>query len=368
MLLRPFADSGAVQCGFCSPGFIMSTQYLLSNNATPTREEVRDAVAGNLCRCTGYKKIVDAGIAASNELNDVSAKTLSKTEASCIDENFVRPENLDKALDLLAQAKNYKVLSGSTDISVQFEHHLKDHSYLDISAIDELNFIREESDTVVIGATTPYTDIINSAITQKWARILVDASREVGAVQIQNLGTLGGNIVNASPSADGVPALIALGASAVIRSAKKERTVLAEEIAIAPSKSIVNSDELITEIIIPKRLNEDAIEVSFFEKLGPRKTQTIAIVSVSFCAGLENGRLSDVKIGFRLQVAPTIVRAPKTEEFLMDGSLTEERVLAAADRLVDECSPIDDVRATATYRKKLVRGLLIRGLWPYLNS
>ena len=297
----------------------------------------------------------------------VSAKEFANDNASCSDDNFVRPDSVDDVLELLTQDEVYKIVCGSTDISVQYEYHLKEHRFLDLTAVKELNFIREENDAIVIGAATPYMDLINSTAIQQWARVLVDASREVGAVQIQNLGTLGGNLANASPSADGVPALIALGATAVIRSATGERTVLTEEIATAPGKSILNRDELITEIIIPKWLSDDAVEVSFFEKLGPRQTQTIAIVSISFCGGLENDRLSDVKIALGA-VAPTIVRAPKTEAYLMSGALTEERVLAAADMLVDECSPIDDIRATAEYRKKLVRGLLIRGLWPYINS
>jgi len=367
-VVKAFAECGAVQCGFCTPGFIMATQYLLSQNATPSRDEVRDALAGNLCRCTGYTKIVDAGIAASQGLTGtVSAKEFANDNASCSDDNFVRPDSVDDVLELLTQDEVYKIVCGSTDISVQYEHHLKEHRFLDLTAVKELNFIREENDAIVIGAATPYMDLINSTAIQQWARVLVDASREVGAVQIQNLGTLGGNLANASPSADGVPALIALGATAVIRSATGERTVLAEEIATAPGKSILNRDELITEIIIPKRLSDDAVEVSFFEKLGPRQTQTIAIVSISFCGGLENDRLSDVKIALGA-VAPTIVRAPKTEAYLMSEAFTEELVLAAADKLVQECSPIDDIRATADYRKKLVRGLLIRGFWPYLNS
>ncbi len=366
-VVKAFADSGAVQCGFCSPGFIIATHFLLNRNTSPSRDEIRDALAGNLCRCTGYTKIVDACVAASQAVSEQApAKDYANENTRCANDSFVRPDSLDEVLDLLEQDDDYKVVCGSTDISVQYEHHLKEYRYIDLSAITALNFIREENDIIAIGAATPYSDIIDSAAIRQWAKILVHASREVGAVQIQNLGTLGGNLANASPSADGVPVLIVLGATAVIRSSTGVRTVLTEEIATGPGKSILEHGEIITEIIIPKRLSKNAAEVSFFEKMGPRRTQTIAIASVSFRGYLGNDRLSDVKIALGA-VAPTIVRAPKTEAYLMSKPLTEELVLAAADRLVEECSPIDDIRGSAGYRKKLVKGLLIRGLWSYIN-
>ncbi|MDE0157783.1 MAG: FAD binding domain-containing protein [Gammaproteobacteria bacterium] len=369
-VVTAFADTGAVQCGFCTPGFILATQYLLSKKSTPSRDDIRAAVAGNLCRCTGYTKIVDAGIAASHRLGSQlpkKEKIISNT-TTCSDDNFVRPNSLGEVLQLLRQDTGYKLVCGSTDISVHYEHSLKDNKYIDLSAVADLDFIREENDSIIIGAATTYSDIIESSAVQEWANVLSSASREVGGVQIQNLGTLGGNLANASPSADGVPVLIVLGAAAIIRSATTERSVPVEQIAAGPGKTNLHNDEVITEIVIPKRLvPQGGKEVSFFEKFGPRQSQTIAIVSVSFCGSLVNKQLSDVKIALGA-VAPTIVRAPKTEAYLMAEPLNEERILEAASILAEECSPIDDIRGSASYRKRLVSGLLIRGLWPHIIS
>lgn len=365
-VVKAFAEKGAVQCGFCTPGFVIASRYLLTENPESDREQIREGLAGNLCRCTGYTKIVDAVQSAGQVVQHFEGvEQSSGDDAALFDENFIRPNTLEEVLDLLANDHSYKLVCGSTDISVRYEHHLKDHQFIDLTGVGELNFIREETDSVVIGATTPYTKIIQSAAIGKWAQVLVRAAKEVGAVQIQCLGTLGGNLANASPSADAVPALVVLGAQACIRSLSCERTVSVEEIATGPGKTSLAKGEIITQIIIPKSTDNDAVEVAFFEKLGPRKTQTISIGSVSFCGSLKEGRLSNVKIALGA-VAPTIIRAPRTEEYLMSEPLTEALVLSASKIIIEECTPIDDIRGSADYRKKLIGNLLIKGLWPYL--
>lgn len=365
-LVKAFAEEGAVQCGFCTPGFIITSRHLLTQEIEPGRDQIREALAGNLCRCTGYTKIVDAVHAASRAVHEWKPVQDNPADnTALVNDNFIRPSTLKDVLVLLTKGHNYKLVCGSTDISVRYEHHLKDHQFIDLTGVDTLNFIREEKDAIVIGATTPYTDIIQSAAIGKWAQVLVRASKEVGAVQIQNLGTLGGNLANASPSADAVAALIVLGAKACIRSLSGERQIPVEEIATGPGQTSLANDELITEIIIPKSIDNGSVGVTFFEKLGPRQTQTISIASVSFCGSLEKGRLRDVKIALGA-VAPTIIRAPGTEEYLMSGPLTEERILSASEIIINECTPIDDIRGSADYRRKLIGNLLIRGLWPYL--
>lgn len=363
-VIKAFAEEGAVQCGFCTPGFVMATRDLLGRNPEPGRDQVREALSGNLCRCTGYTKIVDAAIAASQAIDHqvTPVEVAADDVASVNDVNFVRPDSLGAALDHLAQDDGLRVVCGSTDISVRYEHRLKELRLLDITALPELNFIREDNDAIVIGATTPYCRIIESLTVQQWAQILVRASREVGATQIQNLGTLGGNLVNASPSADAVPALMVLGASAVIRSSRGERTVTVEEIATGPGKTILAQDEIVTEVIIPKPINHSATHISFFEKLGPRQTQTISIASVSFHGRREGKGLSDVKIALGA-VGPTIMPATRTADYLMAQPLSEETVLAASEIIRQECSPIDDIRGSAEYRRQLVAGLFVRGLW-----
>jgi CO/xanthine dehydrogenase FAD-binding subunit len=186
------------------------------------------------------------------------------------------------------------------------------------------------------------------------------------------MGTLAGNLVNGSPAADAVPGLYVLDAVVVLRSARGERTVPVSELATGPAQTTVAADEVLTHVVIPKMSwngDGEAKEVAFFEKVGPRKAQTIAIASVALRGWLDTGRgqLVDVRVALGA-VAPTVMLASGTADFLMGGSLDEKRVLEAGEIAAQECRPIDDVRGSASYRRRLVRGLLVRGLWPHAIS
>ncbi|MBI3362227.1 MAG: xanthine dehydrogenase family protein subunit M [Chloroflexi bacterium] len=279
---------------------------------------------------------------------------------------FASQATLDEALQLLAgSGVKWRILAGGTDVLAQNEHHLSELNLLDIGALIELREIREDDDSVNIGALASYTDIIGSRALQEWAPALVSAAREVGGVQIQNMGTLGGNLVNASPAADGVPPLFVLDARIVLRSVRGERAVAVGEFASGPGRTIIAPDELLTEIVIPKA-RRDGEEITFFQKVGPRRAQTIAKASVAFRGWLDSGRLTNVRVALGA-VAPTVMFAPRTARVLTDGTLNRESLMRAADVAGGECSPIDDVRSTAAYRRKLVRGLLIRNLWQHIR-
>jgi CO/xanthine dehydrogenase FAD-binding subunit len=369
-LLDAFTQAGAVQCGFCTPGFVVSARSLLSETSAPDTSAIQRGLSGNLCRCTGYTKIIQAVANVSTTVQGLPSSNLAE-EAPPIQPNgqgqFARPASVDEALQLLAQTEaKWQVIAGGTDILVQFEHRVKGLNLLDIGGITDLRTIRETGAAIHIGALSSYTDIIRSSITQTWASSLVEAAREVGGVQIQNMGTLGGNLVNASPAADGVPPLFVLDAQVVLKSIGGERTISVQEFATGPGRTIIEPDELLTQIIIPKQ-QHDGEEIAFFNKVGPRKAQTIAKASVAFRGWLQTGRLTNVRMAMGA-VAPTVIRAPKTEAVLMSASLGEELLLQAGDVAHNECSPIDDVRSTAAYRRKLVRGLLIRNIWPYLEE
>ncbi|MXV90204.1 MAG: 2Fe-2S iron-sulfur cluster binding domain-containing protein [Acidimicrobiia bacterium] len=363
-LVEAFAETGAVQCGFCTPGFVLTARHLLDCDPAPDRGAARRAVAGNLCRCTGYTKIIDAIVAAAECAGAARACPAGPTsDRSLAGDVFRRPTTVEEVLSLLAEPEASTLVCGSTDIGVQFEHRLKEHRFIDLTAVDAMNFVREDDDSVVIGAATPYSDVIASPAVNEWCQVLVMASREVGAEQIQNLGTLGGNIANASPAADGTPALVALGASVLIRSVAGERVIPVEEVATGPGETTLAGDELITEIVVPKRVRSGAKRVCFFEKHGPRRMQTIAVASVTCDGWLENGRLNDVRIALGA-VAPTIIRAAETEAVLTSAPLSAELLREAGRTVQAECRPIDDIRGSARFRRQLVRGLLIRGLLP----
>jgi len=368
-VLEAFARAGAVQCGFCTPGFAISARALLAETSAPDVEAIRRGLSGNLCRCTGYTKIIKAvAEAAQNTQPSVSARPPNGHAPAAINgqTEFARPATLAEAFDLLNQPEpRWRVIAGGTDVLVQHEHRLKSLNLLDIGGLGELRQINERDDLISIGALVSYTELIRSPLVQKWAWPLVMAAREVGGAQIQNMGTLGGNVVNASPAADGVPPLYVLEAQLVLKSVRGERTLPVEAFALGPGKTVIQPDELLTEILVPKQKHTGQ-EVAFFEKVGPRQAQTIAKASVAFRGWLMDGRLTHVRVALGA-VAPTVIPAPQTSAALMAGLFEEATLLRAGQAAHNECSPIDDIRSTAAYRRKLVRGLLIRNLWPYLE-
>jgi xanthine dehydrogenase small subunit len=375
-VMEAFVEGGAVQCGFCTPGLVLSARALLAENPAPTVGEIRQALAGNLCRCTGYKKIVEAVVAAGERVASMQFKAnhSEAREQPVHTTEFVRPESLAEALALLAQGEDWQIVGGGTDAGVKFEHHLKDRRWLDLSGLDELRGIREDDEALTVGGGVRYADLVRSTAVRQWARPLVQASRQVGGAQIQNVGTLAGNLVNGSPAADAVPPLVALDAVAVLRSAQGERKVGVVDLATGPGQTSIAPDEILTQVVVPKPKSKahtdgDGQEVAFFEKLGPRKAQTIAIASVALRGWLDRGQgqLMDVRVALGA-VAPTVMLASRTAGCLMGGRLTEARILEAGEIAAQECQPIDDLRGSAAYRRRLVRGLLVRGLWPYREN
>lgn len=368
-VLDAFTRVGAVQCGFCTPGFAISARALLAETPSPDVEAIRRGLSGNLCRCTGYAKIIQAVAEAAQNAqpSDLARPRNGHSPVSFNGQSeFARPATLAEALDLLRQPEpRWRVIAGGTDVLVQNEHRLKSLHLLDIGGLAELRQIRERDEVISIGALVSYTELRRSPLVQKWATPLVMAACEVGGVQIQTMGTLGGNVVNASPAADGVPPLFVLEAQLILQSARGQRTLPVNEFVLGPGQTALQPDELLTEILIPKQTHAGQ-EIAFFEKVGPRQAQTIAKASLAFRGWLAHGRLTHVRVALGA-VAPTVILAPQTATALMAGLLEEATLLQAGQVAHDECRPIDDIRSTAVYRRKLVRGLLIRNLWPYLE-
>lgn len=249
-----------------------------------------------------------------------------------------------EALDSLRDEERAPI-AGATDLFVALNFGtLTSRRFLDIWRIDELRRIAVRDDTLVIGALATYTDLIRSPIIAQRLRMLVDASRLVGGPQIQNRGTIGGNIANASPAGDSLPILAAVDATVVLRSAVGERRVPFNEFFTGYRASVRRPDELIV-----------AVEVApvpgrqWFRKVGTRAAQAISKVVI---AGVRDGTSVRLALG---SVAPTVVRARRTEAALANGASIDE----AVELLGEDIAPIDDVRSTADYRR-LVSGNLVR--------
>jgi xanthine dehydrogenase iron-sulfur cluster and FAD-binding subunit A len=361
-LFNAFREQGAVQCGFCTPGFVLSAWQFLSTNEGSDTERIRDSLGGNLCRCTGYVRIVDA---VRECFRDAVASPLATrrgraAEPVMIPRVYWRPGTLD---ELFAQFSSFaldpRMIAGGTDLMVQHEHGLHELALVDLSGVAALSGIEETDAYVRIGATTTWSEIGRSETIARWAPLLRLASAEIGGIQIQNRGTIGGNIANASPAADGLPALYAYDAEIHLASPSGKRSLPIGDFVHGPRRTALAPAEIITDIRLPKTVAQGT-PIVFFEKVGPRKAQTITKASVAFHGWRYDGRILDPRIALGA-VAPTVVRAREAEQCLSIDS-TPEGMQHAARRLSAIATPIDDVRSTAEYRKKLVSGLLLRGL------
>jgi len=276
------------------------------------------------------------------------------------------PRKLSEALRILAERREgIRVIAGATDIIVQVLERKKDPgALLTISYLDELRFIREDKGTVTIGALTTHREVERSPIIRKKAKLLSEAAFIVGSPQIKNLGTLAGNVVNASPVADVVPPLMVLGSVLTLKSSSGERRIPIGEFATGPGATVMRPDELLVEISFAA-LRPD--EISFYERLGQRRLLSISKVGVAFRARREGKKLSDVSIALGA-VAPTVITAPRTAAFL-EGKEYSEEVAAEAARIVEsESKAITDIRSTAFYRNRMAGALLIRGFARVFQS
>jgi xanthine dehydrogenase small subunit len=360
-LFKSFTDHGAVQCGFCTPGLVLSAWNLLAHGGQITSETIKDALGGNLCRCTGYTKIINAVAAcASNAPRSPLSRRIGKCEEISDPGGYWRPTSLESLFSCIESFRpRVALIAGGTDLMVQHEHHLGEMLLIDISAVQELSGIEDRGDFISIGATTRWTEIRRSKLIQNWTPLLSIAAAEIGGIQIQNRGTIGGNVVNASPAADSLPALYAYDARAVVVGGRTTRTLPVDELIRGPRQTELRPGEVLTEIRLPK-LKGEGNRIFFFEKVGSRKAQTITKGSVAFDGWLRNGRLSGVRIALGA-VGPTIIRATDAERAL-EHDCGGENLKKTVALVSAAAKPIDDIRSTASYRRALVGGLLARGL------
>ncbi len=267
------------------------------------------------------------------------------------------PRSLDEALAALAgAAPETLLLAGGTDLMVEFESgRTAPRDVVSLWRLDELRGVRDEGGGLRMGALTTCADLLGSDLARARADVLVDAAAEVGAVQIQNRATVGGNLGTASPAADLNPVLLALGATVRLRSASGSRDLPVEEFLTGYRATARRPDELIESIAIPAR---PAGERRRFRKVGTRRAQSISKVVVALAATLADGRFTAVRAAAG-SVAPTAVLLPSLAAELVGQPPDEARLDAAARRAArDDAAPIDDVRSTAAYRRLVLQRVL----------
>ena len=264
--------------------------------------------------------------------------------------------SLSEALALLAQEPGtWHPFAGGTDLMVLLEAGKLSHKrYLSLAKLAELRRIEVTDGAIALGALTTYTEIQNHSLLRSEFPLLVAAARETGSVATQNRGTLGGNIVNASPAADSPPALLVYDAEAELVSVRGSRWLPYHGFHTGYKKMQLASDELLRRIRLPRRAT---LWQQYYRKVGTRRAQAISKVCFAGAALLAKGMIRDLRIALG-SVAPIVMRAVKTEEALRDGPVTPATIAAARDTLAQEIAPIDDIRSTARYRLFVAQNLL----------
>lgn len=270
------------------------------------------------------------------------------------------PTTLAEVFSLLSErGRAMRIIAGGTDLMVLMNAHLLDSAeFLDIWAVDELRGIEDQGDALRIGALTTYTQLIKSGLIQQHAPSLVAASRTIGAIQIQNRGTIGGNIVNASPAGDSLPVLAAYDAEVEVGSARGRRRVPFNEFYTGYRRSVLEPDELVLAVLLPKLRHG---EVDFFWKVGTRRAQAISKTVMACKARFDDQRIDSITIAVG-SVAPTVVRALQTERLLTGSPISTELINDARKLIAEEISPITDLRSTEHYRRTVTGNVLAKFL------
>ncbi len=273
---------------------------------------------------------------------------------------YLSPQTLPEACALLAQyGDSAKVLAGGSDLLVKMKDGLMQPAYLvSLKNLDTLKAIRYQERTgVIIGALATHNEVMTNSILQEKYRSVCEAAHSMAADQIRNIGTAGGNLVNAVPSADLPPILIALDAKVRIVGPNGEKTVALEEFFLGPGKTVLGNGEILTEIIIP----DQPTTGSNYIKFGLRRAGALAVAGVASSVTVSQGTCQDARIVLGA-VAPTPLRARQAENVLRGNKISQELIDEAGKVAAEESKPITDIRGSIEYRRNLVNVLTRRSL------
>ena len=356
------------QCGFCTPGFVMSLFALYHAGTGAPRREANEALAGNLCRCTGYRPILEATKSScagppADRFAAAAAETVRRLLAFGSDPlgvvqgeaRFLVPRSADQVDGLLQNWPDATLVAGGTDVGLWVTKlHKSLPTVIALDRAGDLATVEQRDGLLRIGAGVTYEDALG-AIAGLWpefGRMI----RRIGSRQIRNRGTIGGNVANASPIGDTPPALIALGTILVLRGGGARRRIPAEEFFEGYRRTALKRGEFLEclEIPLPKVRQHFA---SY--KVTKRLEQDISAVCAAFLVTLDDGCVSDIRIAYG-GMAAIPIRAIRTEFALIGQPWTPEGIAAGMRTLGEELSPISDMRASAPYRRMVARNLLHR--------
>lgn len=367
---QAMVDCHGTQCGYCTPGFVMSIFALQKQEGNSSRSSIEDALTGNLCRCTGYRSIIDAATmaCASNiedhfehqaettraQLNELR-QTISDLEITVGEQYYFRPTKLQHALSVKRQVPDCIVFSGATDLALRVtKRHETLHKLLDLGGIPELRKISSDAKHIKIGACCTLEEIRTNL--RERLPALCDMLDVFGSRQIRSLATLGGNIGSASPIGDTLPVLFAYEALIELQNETGTRRIALTDFITGYRKTDLQSNELITAIIIPAA-DPTAIIRSY--KVSKRKDLDISTLSGGFQLQLNNNDVAAIKLAFGGMAAKTEF-ATSAADFLLGKSWSRENVETAAELIRQQFKPLSDARSGAAFRSLAAGNLLLK--------
>lgn len=361
---RAMVDCHASQCGFCTPGFVMAITNELQSNPAADDTALQDAIAGNLCRCTGYRPILDAARRAQTlprvdvpvDVDALRGLTRDKMFTyETAEGKFFAPVTPDELAQVLAQYPDAYMLSGGTDVGLWVtKFHMDLPVIVYTGNIAALRDVRETHAGLEIGAAVTYSEAF--AALAKQGAGMEDLLRRLGSAHIRNAGTLGGNIANGSPIGDGPPPLMALQAEIILRSTAGTRRLPLEKFFIAYKKQDRNVGEFLEKIIVPKRADNTLFATY---KVSKRFDQDISAVCAGFALDIDGGVIRAARLCYG-GMAGTPKRAEHAEAALTGKAWSRESLAAAMAAMDQDFTPMSDMRASAAYRQSVAKNLLKR--------
>lgn len=365
---QAMVDHHASQCGFCTPGFVMSLFALYLQTGTPTRERVIAALSGNLCRCTGYRPIIEAGMrqgeypTPSHWNREAPALAAHIAQLRALERDgplripgFCAPQTVDELAIELESKPNSLLLAGGTDIGLWVTKQLRDlPPIVYIGAVAELKRIHRTSGNLEIAAAVCLTDAWCALVTE--FPTLAEMAQRFGSPPVRNSGTLCGNLANGSPIGDSLPVLLALGAQLELRCGSRTRCLPLERFYLAYQRTALEPGEFVLSVRVP--LPQEPCWIAAY-KVAKRFDQDISAVAAAFAVQVKEDRVVSARLAFG-GMAAIAKRATQAERALVGAQWTAASVESAAEKLAADFTPLTDMRASSGYRLRAAGNLLRR--------
>ena len=369
---QAMVDFHGSQCGFCTPGFVMSLYGLWMKTPDPSNAAIEKALQGNLCRCTGYEAIMRAAHAISSygkaakdplalERKDITARLKALRDGARVEigsgkQRLVVPASVDDFAAVLEEEPGATIVAGSTDVGLWVTKHMRDISpAVFIGGLEGLRSISEADGVITIGAGVTYTEAFE--MLSKRIPPLGPLVDRIGGEQVRNMGTIGGNVANGSPIGDTPPPLIALGAQLTLRRGNARRTIPLETFFIAYGKQDRQPGEFVEAVHVP--IPAKGKKFAVYKVTKRRDEDITATLGAFFLTLATDGTVADIRIAYG-GMAATPKRATAVEKALVGKAWNEATVEGAMAEYARDFTPLTDMRATAEYRALAARNLLLR--------